>query len=537
MVFPERLSLRRAILLGIGVLVACGAAVLAFRQILRGNAARDRYERLLQERPAMPAVDAEAEASVRAFCGDCHAVPRPESFHRDAWHDEVRRGYEFYAKSERTDLKPPPIHVTTAYFRSRAPERLVYPQPVESTSPLPVAFKRERLTLEPGAKFSSAISHLCWTRLAADAPPVLLASDMRTGDVVSLDLRRGERKPRPLARLENPCRIEPCDLDGDGAIDLLVSDLGSFSASDHDRGQVVWLRPDKGKETFEKIVLARGLGRVADVRVADFDGDGRPDLLVAVFGNHTTGKILLLRNVASRGQTPRFEPKPIDPRPGTIHVPVHDFDRDGRPDFLALVSQEYECVDLFLNQGNGDFRRRTLWSGPDLSFGSSGIELVDLNGDGRLDIFYTNGDAFDNKYLSPWHGVQWLENLGDLRFAYHRLTDMPGACRAAIGDFEGNGSPDLVVTAWVPDQFSPDTLKPADLPSIVLLKQTSPGQFVRHTLETGFPYHAAIASGDFDGDGALDFVAGVHTGNAVPATHWAEIWWNQGKPPAKGRLP
>jgi hypothetical protein len=96
--------------------------------------------------------------------------------------------------------------------------------------------------------------------------------------------------------------------------------------------------------------------------------------MVAEFA--TPGSIALLRNVAESGEPPRFFwRKSI--RPGAIHVPVHDFN-DGRPDFLGLVSQEYETVDMFLNQGNGKFRLQNLWAGPDLTFGSSGIELVDL---------------------------------------------------------------------------------------------------------------------------------------------------------------
>ena len=305
---------------------------------------------------------------------------------------------------------------------------MLFPQPVEATTKLRAKFAVQELTLSQDAGgVRPEISHLRWARLAPDDHHVLLFCDMRFGYVAAVDL--GDRSPSPqvLARLNHPCHVEPCDLDGDGVSDLVVADLGSSRPCDHDRGRVVWLRREKGSDRYEETVLASGLGRVADVRPADFDRDGDLDLVVAEFGHYQTGGIFLCRNVAEPGEPPRFDLEELDDRPGTIHVPVHDFNGDGLPDFVALVSQEWEHVEAFVNRGEGRFHLQTLWAGPDLMFGSSGIELVDLDQDGDMDVLYTNGDAWDNWYASPSHGVQWLENLGNLRFEYHRLADMVGA--------------------------------------------------------------------------------------------------------------
>ena len=347
---------------------------------------------------------------------------------------------------------------------------------------------------------------------------------------MAIDLTRRERtRPRLLALLRNPCRVEICDLDADGATDLVVADLGSFMPAEHDRGRVVWLRYHSGKAEYEVTELAAGLGRVADVRAADVDGDQRLDLIVAEFGWQRTGRILLLHNHSSSGESPRFEVRPIDDRPGTIHVPIHDVNADGRPDFVALISQEYEAVDLFENVGEGRFHRRNLWAAPDLTFGSTGLEWVDLDRDGDRDILYTNGDAFDDRIASPWHGVQWLENQGGLAFAYHRLTDMPGAVRALAADFDGDGDEDVVAVAFLPRKVEPASLRGSEQPSIVMLEQTARGQFQRYTLERGSPNYAALAISDFDHDGDPDFAvaSGPTVAEERQDKHYLTVWWNE----------
>jgi hypothetical protein len=325
--------------------------------------------------------------------------------------------------------------------------------------------------------------------------------------------------------------VEVCDLNSDGGQDLVVADLGSYMPADHDRGRVVLVQRQPDIGAYTTVELASGLGRVADVRAADFDRDGDLDLLTAEFGFNRTGSISLLRNVSAPGGGLQFELQEIDDRPGAIHLPVFDFNGDGRLDFAAVVSQEQETVDLFLNAGGGRFDRYPLWSAPDLTFGSTGIELADLDQDGDQDILYTNGDAFDNTYVVPWHGVQWLENQG-AQFVYHRLADMPGAYCALAGDIDEDGDLDIVAAAFLP----PNALRPeeaARLSSLICLEQTAPGEFSRHSLERGTPHYATLELADFDADGDLDFA--VAEGPIVAETQqgkdYLKVWWNQIVPP------
>jgi len=521
--------LPRARVLAIALFLACLIVGLvgwrAFPRRARSNA---RLARLL-ERETTVVLDKETESRIVAFCSDCHGMPRPENYPQYAWRKEVLRGYEFYARSGRNDLVPPPVNLAIAYYEARAPLEQVFAEPEEADSQLSVEFTVQTVKASPSSNLAPGVAHLRWTRLEQDAPSVLLACDMREGTVFAIDL--ADRSPRfqTLSRLSHPCHVEPCDIDRDGNIELLVVDVGSlYGADDYNRGRIVWLRPRNASRAYEEVVIASELGRVCDVRPADVDLDGDLDLLVADFGGYLPGSIMLLRNVSEDGEPVRFETEKLDGRPGAIHLPVHDLNHDGRPDFVALVSQDFERVEAFINRGDGQFYLQTLWSAPDPSFGSSGMELADMDRDGDVDILFTNGDSFDDGYVKPCHGVHWLENLGDLSFAHHRLTDLPGAYRALAGDIDLDGDLDVVATVWVEPEAK--FLNPAlkHWASLVCLEQTSPGKFVRHTLETDFPWHATIEMADFDADGDLDLAVGSHSRKLTfQLPYWLAIWWNQ----------
>src|SRR5262249_27246475 len=180
----------------------------------------------------------------------------------------------------------------------------------------------------------------------------------------------------------------------------------------------------------------------------------------------------------------------------------------------------------FLNEGDGRFRKETIYTAPHPAYGSSGIQLVDLNGDGRLDVLYTNGDSLDSGYLKPYHGVHWLENRGTFPFVPHALTKMPGVMRAVAADLDGDGLLDVVAVSWLPrDQF-PERAK-LGLDSVILLRQNAPGQFARYWLEKGSCDHPTCAVGDLMGDGRLHLVTGNHYfTDPPPEADAITIWQN-----------
>jgi hypothetical protein len=462
-----------------------------------------------------PSDAAEVEASpqqVQRFCTACHAFPPPETFPRSAWRFEVMQAYGFYERSnyDNPQLRLlgaiPPAARVIKYFENRAPEKLPHLPQEPPLGALPVRFQR-RDVANPAYPFP-ATANVNLVHLSDDKKLDLLVCDMRSGEVSVL--KPYEKNPtwKVLAKLASPCHAEVIDLDGDGIKDLIVADLGSFSPTNDKVGKVVWLR-GQADGTFTPVTILHGLGRVADVRAADFNGDGKLDLIVGAFGWRFTGNIIYLENRTADWAKPVFIPHVLDERHGTIQVPVCDLNKDGRPDFVALISQEHETIVAFINEGHGRFRKETIYTAPHPAYGSSGIQLIDLNGDGNLDVLYINGDVLDEPFvLKPYHGVQWLENKGKFPFEHHPVGPLYGAMAGVAADFTGKGKIDIVAVSYMPDKWFPQRTE-AGAASIVYFEQTSPGQFTRRPLEMFTCDHATCAAGAWDGDGRIHLVTGT----------------------------
>jgi hypothetical protein len=348
-----------------------------------------------------------------------------------------------------------------------------------------------------------------------DVPgPELIVCDMLSGWVTWVDPDDPEMELQPLAHLKNPCHSEIVDLDKDGNLDLLIADLGEPLPSDAQFGAVILLR-GVGDHKFETVRLAENLGRVADARPADFDGDGDLDIVVAEFGWRKLGTVLYLENQSNPASELKFEPRILDPRHGAIHVPVVDLNDDGKPDFFALLSQEHESVAAFINKGNGEFSVENVYSGPHPHWGSSGLEPLDFDGDGDLDLLMTNGDTLDDMKIKEYHGIAWLENKGKFPFEEHRIDFYYGVHRAEFGDLDGDGDFDIVACSFLPEL--PDSrLEEVDLSGLVWYEQGPKGSFQKHAIvniRCDFP---TLDLGDFDNDGLLDIMVGNLMGQPRP---------------------
>jgi len=439
-------------------------------------------------------------------CGACHASPSPDLFPRDDWPREVSRGFEFLGKS-RLPITAPPIAGVVAYFQNRAPVSLSALERPEPSSPCPVRFDRLILGGGPSPP-APGIANVRFVHLSDETRLDVVACDMIHGKIWRLK----PYEPSPSLQLvtdviPNPSHAEVVDLNKDGIKDLVVANLGTPVPSEQRLGSVVWLE-GRADGSFNPVTLADEFGRVTDVQPADFDGDGDLDLIVAVFGRLELGEIVLLENRPTDKGRPAFVRTTVDPRHGTIQVPIADLDGDGRPDFVALISQEHETAVAFLNIGGGRFRSQVLYAAPHPAFGSSGIELMDLDGDGDLDLLMTNGDTLDAPLLRPYHGIRWLENRGSYPFRHHQLASLYGVHSAHTADFDGDGDLDIVASAFLPGPFYQPLRREKSLDSMVLLEQGPPGRFIYHSLETVACDHATCDVGDFDNDGNVDVVTG-----------------------------
>jgi hypothetical protein len=468
-----------------------------------------------------------SEVQLRQFCGACHALPPPDTFPRHAWKEQVEQGYGFFNQAG-IPVVPPPIEQVIAWYEKRAPEELPPAQYENAPGPGPVRFERVTFPALPDT-LPAHLSNVNLVHLFDPRRLDVLACEMYSNKVLALKPYEASPQWQVLAdekAVKNPAHAEVVDLDGDGIPDILVANLGNFLPTDVRYGSVVWLRgtPD-GK--FTPITLLENVGRVADVQAADFRGTGKKDLVVAVFGWRHTGEILFLENQTTDWAHPKFVPHVVDDRHGGIHVPVVDLNGDGKPDFVALISQEHETVVAFLNQGDGRFEKRTLFVAPHPAYGSSGIQVVDFNGDGKLDVLYTNGDILDKPYLlKPYHTIQWLENRGTYPFTHHHVTSMYGVHRALAADLTGTGRQDIVAVGFLPEEGFP-MRRERNLDGMIYLEQTTPGRFARHSLEAGGACdHVTCAVGDIYGTGRLDVAVGNFSlDRSLPAL---TIWKNMG---------
>lgn len=347
------------------------------------------------------------------------------------------------------------------------------------------------------------IAHTFSVDLDRDGRVDVLACDAQQSNVVWLrQTAPGRFEERTLGSdLRAPVHVDAADLDADGDLDLLVACMGVVFPNNDKIGSLCVLEND-GQQNFKARWILENVARVTDVRAADLNDDGKLDLVVGQFG-YDQGEIRWMERTGPW----EFTSHELLNLSGTINVCVAELTGDGRPDIVALVSQQWEEVYLFTNEGSGRFSSKSIWGSTNEDYGSSGISLADVNRDGRIDVLYTNGDGFGPASTPgprPWHGAQWLENSGGGTFRYHRIGDLPGAYSPVGVDLDQDGHLDVVVSSAYSDW---DKKNPAVI-SLLWYRNDGKQNFTPHVLAHSPKDLISVTAGDFDGSGRPSLVAG-----------------------------
>jgi len=269
------------------------------------------------------------------------------------------------------------------------------------------------------------------------------------------------------------------DVNNDGLLDLFVVNYLSWDVNHEPdcryNGKPEYCHPKFYKELPNQLFLNKGDGTFVDVSaesgirshpgkgmgvgVADYDGDGLPDIFVA---NDKLFNFLFHNKGNAKFEEVGFEAGVALPEHGNLisnmGVDFRDLSNDGWPD-IAVVALANETFPLYHNTGKGRFEEITSESGmTTLCNSMSGYSpnIADFDNDGWKDLFVSRGDVqspamADRAQIDQPNTV--FRNLGNGRWL--ALTEEAGFTAqpprrhrgAAIGDFKHNGKLDVVVTA------------------------------------------------------------------------------------------
>jgi hypothetical protein len=449
--------------------------------------------------PASRKTAQEVLALVNEYCASCHAVPRPDVLPRRSWPavirtmveiSQERRGRAFISKEQMNDI--------IAFYYGSSPEELPILPRIEKDAS--AQFARTEIGSRTQLPYITSIEAV---RSLRGSGVELLVSDGEARKLFSLNRIGNAWKEAPLADIEIPVHAQVIDFDDDGDLDILVADLGQFPPLDALAGKLFLLR-QTASGAFNKELLQDNLGRVSDARALDLDADGDLDIVIAVFGGGNVGEVFWLENTSDHQGAAKYQKHSLLELSGAITVSPADLNGDGKMDLVTLVAQEHEMIVAFVNQGSGQFAKSIIARAPHPMYGSTSLSTVDLDRDGDIDVLFTNGDAFDAQTdPKPYHGLQWLENTGQLQFAFHSIGRFYGASAAAAGDLDGDGDLDIVATSWV--NFWTDAGRAA----LVWYENDGKQSFTPRTIATRPAGLTSIQLVDVTGDGALDVIAGA----------------------------
>jgi probable HAF family extracellular repeat protein/uncharacterized repeat protein (TIGR03803 family) len=224
----------------------------------------------------------------------------------------------------------------------------------------------------------------------------------------------------PIAAGTTPNVVAAGDFNGDGALDLVVSDYLSGSIS-------TWLGDGNGglAQVGSSVAVAYPTALI----VGDFNGDRVADVAAT---SYTGNAVTVLLGDGSGSLVPFGASIAVGLGPRSITA--GDVDGDGYLDLVA-ANGDGNSVIVLRGDGVGGFAETS--GSPLPASGPSAVALGDFNADGHLDVVVANGSDLA-VWLGDGHGV----------FApspANPVTAGSWPVAVAVGDFDGDGIPDLTI--------------------------------------------------------------------------------------------